>query len=233
MVSWNRQSATWATVAADEQLDPFFWRVNRPALAELIPATTGAPVLDIGTGEGRVARLLAERGHFAVGLDASAAVLHEASDGLPRVAASGAALPIASESVVGVTCLMVLMSIEDYPVALGEMTRVLAPGGWICLGVLHPLVTSGQIEDTGVLSVIDYGLPRRLPTREVIRDGHVLHFDHLHRPLAVYLQGTIEAGLRVDAVLEPLPSSSAIADHVRMRRWATIPNSLLWRAWKL
>lgn len=231
-VSWDRQSTTWATVAADERLDPFFWRVNRPALAEFLPDPRSGLVLDVGTGEGRVLRLLAERGHSAVGIDPSTMLLRAAPDDTPRAAGQGAALPIASESVEGVTCLMVLMSVDHYLGVIAEMARVLAPGGWTCLGVLHPLVTSGVIDDAGVLSVTSYGVTRGLSSREVVRGDHVLRFKHIHRPVAAYLQGTIKAGLHLEAVAEPLPSRSAVADHVRLRRWATTPNSLLWRARK-
>ena len=38
---------------------------------------------------------------------------------------------------------MVLMDIEDLDGAVAELARVLAPGGTLCVGILHPIITSG------------------------------------------------------------------------------------------
>lgn len=237
-MAWDGQATTWATVATEERLDPFFWRVNLSAIKKLLPNSPHVRVLDVGAGEGRVAHAVAERGHGVVALDSSIAMLKAGnidSEGSRRfipAVADISALPIASESVGGVTCVMVLMSISDIHGALAEMARVLVAGGWACLVVLHPLATAGEIDDKGVLEVAAYGEIRELPPREVDRCGHVLRFSHFHRPVSTYLQATRAVGLQIDAVVEPLPDRDSLRDHPRLRRWSTTPNALIWRALK-
>jgi ubiquinone/menaquinone biosynthesis C-methylase UbiE len=92
-------------------------------------------VLDLGCGTGRLTRALAARG-TAVGLDAAAAMLAQASRAQAREANHGDfvqgdafALPFGDGSFDGVTALRVAFHFARFDMLLHEMRRVVAPGG--------------------------------------------------------------------------------------------------------
>lgn len=94
------------------------------------------PVLDLGCGDGRVARMLIELGILAappVGVELSSRMIDEAGEtGAHRalLRADAGRLPFRSESFASVVCNGVLCSIAADPSpALAEIERVLAPGG--------------------------------------------------------------------------------------------------------
>jgi SAM-dependent methyltransferase len=105
--------------------------------AERLPA--GAAVLDLGCGPAHETAWLRERGLRAVGADLSSAMLVEArrfTDG-PLVQLDMRALPFADGSFGGVWCIASLLHVpkDQAPGVLGEVGRVLAPGGLLALAV--------------------------------------------------------------------------------------------------
>jgi SAM-dependent methyltransferase len=103
----------------------------------LVPA--GARVLDLGAGDGYLCELLAARGARAIGVDFSHEELARFADragrlpeGVPRpcaVAARAEALPFADGSFDAAVSHLAFM-LMDAPAVVGELARVLAPGGW-------------------------------------------------------------------------------------------------------
>jgi SAM-dependent methyltransferase len=99
-------------------------------LAALVPA--GARVLDLGAGDGYLCGLLAARGARAIGVDFSHEELARFCGKCPggaAVAARAQALPFADGSFDACICHLALMLMEDAPAVVGELGRVLAPGG--------------------------------------------------------------------------------------------------------
>ena len=107
-------------------------------------------VLDVGTGEGQLARLVRGR---AVGVDPTWAQITEAARrrGGPRYAQAGAArLPFRSAVFDCVVACLVFEHITDVDDAIAEVARVLEPGGRFCFFLNHPLLqtpNSGWIDD--------------------------------------------------------------------------------------
>jgi ubiquinone/menaquinone biosynthesis C-methylase UbiE len=105
---------------------------GRRFAAELHPFLDLAePALEIGVGTGVVALGLKEFGHRIIGVDLSEAMLGYARRRIgPRVAAADAMrLPVADSSVAQVLIVWVLHVVGDVAAALGEVGRVLRPGG--------------------------------------------------------------------------------------------------------
>lgn len=73
------------------QAAPFYERLHADAVAEVPPAAPGARWIDVGCGPGLVARLAADRGHDALGLDRSVAQGAAASSGTPASEETGEA----------------------------------------------------------------------------------------------------------------------------------------------
>ncbi len=96
-------------------------------------------VLDVATGTGRLPYFLLQEPEFngrVIGLDASARMLERAARKLAPfgeraalVRQSAQELPFAAATFAAVTCLEALEFLPDDAAALGEMVRVLQPGG--------------------------------------------------------------------------------------------------------
>ena len=117
------------------------WKRQAVAAALLRP---GDRVLDAGTGTGDLARLAVKAGAAVVGVDVSLEMLSVAQSRLsrPRVAWAGAdvaQLPFRAESFDVVLTGFTLRHPTSLADALGELRRVLAPGGrLVILEFAHP-----------------------------------------------------------------------------------------------
>jgi ubiquinone/menaquinone biosynthesis C-methylase UbiE/DNA-binding transcriptional ArsR family regulator len=131
--SFRRQGADWDEMRA---LDLPAQAVEA-ALLTLVPDADAGRLLDIGTGTGRVLELLAPRISQGVGVDASKAMLALARSRLARTGLAHCSvrladmyrLPLAEASFDIAVVQMVLHYAEDPPGVLGEIARVLRPGG--------------------------------------------------------------------------------------------------------
>jgi predicted TPR repeat methyltransferase len=95
--------------------DSAFWELNLPGLAALLPEP-GRATLDLGCGEGRFGRWLAEHGHRVSGIDSSRTLLAAARDAggyAELVDGSAAALPWADGTFDLVLSCMTLQDMED------------------------------------------------------------------------------------------------------------------------
>ena len=106
--------------------------------AELVARLPARSVVgDLGCGPGRDAARFAERGLRVLGVDLSAGMLAQAHQRLPGrlVQADLRALPLADGTLDGIWCSAALLHVpdDDTPTVLGEIGRVLRPGGWLAL----------------------------------------------------------------------------------------------------
>jgi SAM-dependent methyltransferase len=94
----------------------------------------GGPVCEVGCGPGQVARYLHDRGVDASGLDLAPAMVEEArrrNPGMTFVEGDLRALPFEDGALAGVVAFYALIHVEREALvaALGELARVLGPGG--------------------------------------------------------------------------------------------------------
>ncbi len=227
---WERHAGWWQegfTEGADAE---YVEQILPLAAAHLAGA---GRVLDVGTGEGQVARVLAAGGARVVGTDLSVAQLDEAArrGGGPVLArASAHALPFAGGAFDGVVACLVLEHVEAYAAAIAEVARVLAPGGRFLLLLNHPLLQtpgSGWIDD----HVLDEQYWRVGPylvearVEEEVEVGVFLAF--FHRPLSRYVHALAAAGLVVVDLDEPAPPPGFLARAPEYAEAATIPRLLV------
>jgi len=229
--AWRAHADDWAAWASTPDHDVFFWRYNLPAFLELVPpALDDGPTVDVGCGEGRVARALTALGHRVVGVDAALPLALRAAAGDPPVPAATAdavALPIRSHCASLAIAFMVLQDVDDLDAVLAEIARVLAPGGRLCFNVIHPLASSGDFvddddADADFLVYFPYSETRRF--RETAeRDGLTMTFHSEHRPLEAYVDALAGAGFVVERLREPVPDAAVLADVPRLRRQQRVP----------
>lgn len=103
----------------------------RAALVSSMPLGDHATVLDVAAGTGSITRLLIARGWTVVSLDVTEAMLRQAAGTTMPVLASAARLPFADATFDGLTFGYLLRYVPDVGVCMGELARVVRPGGWV------------------------------------------------------------------------------------------------------
>jgi SAM-dependent methyltransferase len=203
--AWEEHAASWIGWARAPGHDGF-WDGTWPALRDIFPRPGGL-VLDVGCGEGRLGRELTRLGHAVLGIDRSKTLARAAAtgDGALVACADAAALPLPDRCVATVAACMCLQDVDDLPGSVGEIARVLRPGGSICIALVHPLANcdadpSTPIGDEYVVSR-PYLLSRRMEAH-VERDGLAMTFVSMHRPLSAYVAALTAAGLAVTDLRE-------------------------------
>src|SRR5690349_10654961 len=112
-----------------------------PRITDVARVRAGQRVLDVACGTGVLTREVAVRvgpAGSAVGLDVNAGMLAVARRRTPDIewrAACAEALPFEDESFDAVVSQFGLMFFEDRQAALGEMMRILRPGGYLAVAV--------------------------------------------------------------------------------------------------
>jgi SAM-dependent methyltransferase len=228
---WESQAERWTAWARTPAHDHHFWEVNLPAFLELVPPA-GRLTVDLGCGEGRVGRLLRERGHEVVGFDGSPtlsrlAATHEDAHGVAL--ADMAALPVRSGAADLAIAFMSLHDVDDMAGSVREAARVIVPGGRLCLAVVHPINSAGGFVDESAESPFvipgEY-LERFRYTDELERDGLPMTFHSYHHPFSAYMGALEAAGFLVEAVREPADMRGG----QEQARWRRVPLFLHVRA---
>jgi len=227
--------AKWWQDEFTEGVDPEYTEQIIPLIAEHLPPV--GTMLDVGAGEGQIARVAASAGLGVVGIDpawAQVAVGRDRAGGPAYLQGSATSLPLASGSVdVAVACL-VFEHITDVDAALAEVARVLAPGGRFLFLLNHPLLQtpgSGWIDDQVLDPPEQYWrvgpyLTEATTMEEVERDVYIRFF---HRPLSRYLNAARAVGMTLERMEEPAPPPGFLARAEEYTDAATIPRLMFLR----
>ncbi len=234
---WEAHAAWWQE-GFTEGADPEYEQQILPLAAEHLSGA--ARVLDVGTGEGQVARLARAQGaKRVVGVDPTRAQVDLARrrGGGPSYArAAAAGLPFRGGWFDAVVACLVFEHIDDVDPAVAEVARVLADGGRLLLFLNHPLLQtpgSGWIDDR----ILDEQYWRVGPylvedtSVEEVEKGVFIPF--VHRPLSRYVNALVACDLLVTRMEEPAPPPGFLARAHEYGRASTIPRLLFLRAEKL
>ncbi|MGH9158130.1 MAG: class I SAM-dependent methyltransferase [Acidimicrobiales bacterium] len=238
------QHAGWWQVAFTDGADAEYTEQILPMAA--VHLDGAVDVLDVGTGEGQVARLAmvvaGDDGGAArrvVGVDPSWAqlVVARQRDGGPAYARAFATdLPFPDARFDAVVACLVFEHIDDADAAIAEVARVLRPGGRFLFFLNHPLLQvpgSGWIDDQileeqywriGPYLVEDTSL-------EEVEKGVFLPF--VHRPLSRYVNAMATNGMLIRHMEEPAPPPGFLARADEYLEAASIPRLLFLRAEKV
>ena len=232
--------AQWWQDGFTEGADPEYDEQIIPLAAEHLAGARR--VLDIGCGEGQIARVAQRAGaEFVLGLDPTVAqvvVAARRAGGPFYGRAEASALPCPDESFDAVVACLVFEHIVDVDSAIAEVGRVLAPGGRFCFFLNHPLLqtpNSGWIDD----QILDppeqyWRIGEYLVEDETIEEvekGVFIPF--IHRPLSRYLNALIEHGLVLQRMEEPSPPPGFLARAGEYEAAASIPRLLYLRTCKV
>jgi ubiquinone/menaquinone biosynthesis C-methylase UbiE len=221
-----------------------------PVMLDQCGDVDGLRMLDLGCGEGRFSRMLAERGARAIGIDLTAEMARTAqrrrvgSDGYLRATAE--LLPFGNGSFNLVVSYVTLVDIVDYRAAIAEASRVLRPGGRLVAANLgFVTASSGWLRDDEgkrlyhrvdryaeeFPQVFDWQPCALIPDPERFDDFlHNIRITNWHRPLSAYMSAYLDAGLELRSFLEPVPEDQSLRDDDFYEDWFRVPlfNVMTW-----
>ncbi len=204
-----------------EPLESETWRT----LADLLGEGSGS-LLDVGCGTGGYAAGLAGLGWDVTGVDASEDMLRRAAaKGVHTVRADVTALPFEDASFAAAVSVFTHTDVDDFGGLVREIVRVLRPGAPFVYVGIHPCFV-------GPHSV--YDVERRAPELQpgwyrltgryeeapgISRSsGLRIRVGASHLPLGVFLQAFLDAGLRLERIVEPAEREYAFGLGFRWRR---------------
>jgi SAM-dependent methyltransferase len=171
---------------------------------------TGKRALELGSGAGQCARWLRSQGAEAYGLDLSERQLQhsrrideQTGIPVPSVCATATALPFASSAFDLVfSSFGALQFVADGSVMVGEVARVLRPGGIFAFSVTHPIrwAMPDDAGPEGLTVVSSYW--DRTPYVEEDEDGTPRYVEH-HRTIGDWVALLSDAGFALRALHEP------------------------------
>ncbi|MFN7978107.1 MAG: ubiquinone/menaquinone biosynthesis methyltransferase [Vicinamibacterales bacterium] len=179
------------------------WKRRLVALADV---RTDEVALDLASGTGDVARLVAARGAHAVGLDLTLRMIEIARDKPAPAAAAPLrwlvgdmhALPLPSGTVSLVTTSYGLRNVPDLDVAIDEIVRVLTPGGR--------------------LLSLDFNKPES----PLVRRAYLAYLRVVGGVLGWWLHGDPDTYRYIPASIERYPGAAGVAARLRQRGFADV-----------
>ena len=222
----SRLSGQWA-VMADEWIAAVETRGDRNAHREglldswmlaAVGDAKGLAVIDLGCGEGRFSRMLAERGARITGLDLSErfieyAAEHRARDEEYILGDMEALSGIGHASFDLAVSYLTLVDVPDYESAIGEAFRVLRPKGRLVVCDLQPMTSAAMGWIRHGFDKLHYKLDDYFDEGE--RVLRMMPGDHkwtnLHRTLSSYPNAFLEAGFALEGIKEPKPTAEQVA----------------------
>jgi 2-polyprenyl-3-methyl-5-hydroxy-6-metoxy-1,4-benzoquinol methylase len=198
--------------------------LDKPHL-ELAGDVGGVRILDAGCGEGRFARMLAERGARVSAIDLSERMIAHAREqeqaqplGIDYHLGDMCDLSrFADESFDLAVAYLSLIDVLDYETALREIARVLTPRGRLVFSLVHPCfsppVFGWEPREPGKIPLRDKDrlfrkVDNYFPATEIrfrmwpTAPAETINY---HRPLSEYAHACRAAGLLIRDIVEPTP----------------------------
>ena len=228
---WEQEADNWVRWARAP--GDAYWYYRDSFFDRIVPSP-GRRTIEIGCGEGRVARDLILRGHRVTALDSSPTLLRYARNADPQgtyLLADAAALPFSDGAFDLAVAYNSLMDVDDMPGAVREVARVLSEEGRVCVCVTHPINDSGSFAGEAPdapFTIVDSYFGRRRFQATFERDGLTMTFHGWSYALQDYAEAFEEAGLLIETLREPGPDATSF----RYEQWHRLPLFLHLRAVK-
>ncbi|MEI6298662.1 MAG: class I SAM-dependent methyltransferase [Actinomycetota bacterium] len=199
-----------------------------------------AQVLDLGCGDGQIARALAAQGSDVLGVDPTQLHIDIAIErgGGPRYLFGGATnIPAPDNSFDAVVACLVFEHIDQMDEAMTEVARVLKPRGQFSFFLNHPLLQtpgSGWIDDHIIDPPEQYWRigPYLVETESIEEVEKDVYIRFMHRPLSRYVNALIANGMTIERMVEPSPPAGFLARAPEYALAHTVPRLLYLRSTK-
>jgi len=213
--SWSANADFWDS-NYDDRGDLNRRYGSDPVLLQMLGEVDGLRVLDAGSGQGYLCRLLARRGAEVTGVENAQrfyeiATAYQLKEPLPVVYFKGSISEMSfldEGAFDAAVANYVLIDVPDFKAALREISRVLRPGGVFVAALTHQSLDfswylaapdSPRREDRLFWTDDDYFVRRA----GYIAWGEVKPFISFHRPLRDYVAAARDAGLELRDLDEP------------------------------
>lgn len=222
---WTVHADEWIRWSREPDLDAYWF--YRTQFANFLPSA-GVSTLEIGCGEGRIARDLSALGHRVTATDITprlVAAAKSAGSAARYCVADAVNLPFTEGVFDRVIAYNVLMDVQDMPAAISEAARVLTPGGTLTISIVHPFIDRGTFAGESAdatFEVRDSYFNCKTFTGIEERGGRSMHFAGWSHPLQDYVAALSRAGLAICALNEPRPADRAEHDQ-SIARWRRLP----------
>lgn len=220
--SWEASAGAWIASMGERGDWGREFVLDRPMLAEALGARPAA-ALDVGCGEGRFCRMLKDAGVASVGIDPTSALIEEARRRDPAGdyrEGRAEALDFPDASFDLVVSYLTLIDIEHAEAAIGEMARVLKPGGALLIAHINGFTTAGEPEGwrRGLFGQDRCTFDHYLDIRATEIAWKGIRILNWHRPISFYFKALHAAGLTLRLFDEPEPSGGGAEKFARYRR---------------
>lgn len=237
---WNKKAQFWDELHG-EHGNIFHRRLIEPSVLQLLDLQSGEQVLDIGCGNGALARRLAEIGAHVTAFDFSEDLIRLArgrkSSGIHYYIIDAmdeaAMLVLGERQFDAVTCTMALMDIPRIDPVFRAASQLLREGGRFVFSTMHPAFNSnnpifvhekedrdGVVSDYYAVKLRAYlDLP---PVKGSGAPNEPTPHYYYHRTLAELLGAAFAAGFVLDGLLEPAFSADDADDSERLT-WQNLP----------
>jgi ubiquinone/menaquinone biosynthesis C-methylase UbiE len=197
-------------------------------------------ILDLGCGDGQIARALAAQGSDVLGVDPTQLHIDVAIErgGGPRYLLGGATkIPADDETFDAVVACLVFEHIDQMDEAMMEVARVLKPNGQFSFFLNHPLLQtpgSGWIDDHIIDPPEQYWRigPYLVVTETIEEVDKDVYIRFIHRPLSRYVNALISNGMTLERMVEPSPPAGFLARAPEYALAHTVPRLLYLRSTK-
>ena len=197
-------------------------------------------ILDLGCGDGQIARALAAQGSDVLGVDPTQLHIDVAikRGGGPQYLLGGATnIPADDESFDAVVACLVFEHIDQMDEAMTEVARVLKPNGQFSFFLNHPLLQtpgSGWIDDHIIDPPEQYWRigPYLVETESIEEVEKDVYIRFIHRPLSRYVNALLANGMSLERMVEPSPPAGFLARAPEYALAHTVPRLLYLRSTK-
>jgi SAM-dependent methyltransferase len=197
-------------------------------------------ILDLGCGDGQIARAFAAQGSDVLGVDPTQLHIDVAIErgGGPRYLLGGATkIPADDETFDAVVACLVFEHIDQMDEAMMEVARVLKPNGQFSFFLNHPLLQtpgSGWIDDHIIDPPEQYWRigPYLVETESIEEVEKDVYIRFIHRPLSRYVNALLANGMSLERMVEPSPPAGFLARAPEYALAHTVPRLLYLRSTK-
>lgn len=234
---WDKHAQWWID-GFTNGADPEYVEQIIPLAVEELAGRVN--VLDLGCGDGQVARALAGQGADVLGVDPTQLHIDTAIErgGGPRyLLGSATQIPAPDNSFDAVVACLVFEHIDQMDEAMTEVSRVLKPQGQFSFFLNHPLLQtpgSGWIDDHIIDPPEQYWRigPYLVETESIEEVERDVYIRFIHRPLSRYINALIENGMAIERMVEPSPPAGFLARAPEYALAHTVPRLLYLRSTK-
>jgi ubiquinone/menaquinone biosynthesis C-methylase UbiE len=251
---WEQLSA-WYDSKHGETGDLWHRSLIDPVLIHLVGMVNGKRILDLGCGNGYLARRFAREGAAVTAIDASPGMIERALAHDPesklgidyRLSSASNLGPLEDGTFDIVFANMSLMDIEDAEAAIGEVARVLKTRGRFVASISHPCFDNGKdsawimektIGDNGLETKLCRKITRYRQRSSQLYPWRISDYQRgwtrgYHRPLNWYASAFKSAGLAITALEEPEPMTEFLEEESDSRWFLEVPLHIVFEAIKI